>query len=122
MHAHICESINITLTRSLFDDTSESAWHFLNSGWHCKAAGEASASLGLEGERGTPGMRTGGPTHTRPGGRGPSSPGGLAHLLLEERGPAGGLLFKVCVVVSPTPPRHCPQPCLPLGCSCHKGL
>lgn len=51
-HAHSCESINITLTRSLFDDTSESAWHFLNSGWHCRAGCRSQLQPGAGGGEG----------------------------------------------------------------------
>lgn len=29
MYTRICESMNVTLTRSVFDDRSESAWHVL---------------------------------------------------------------------------------------------
>lgn len=54
-HTHICDSINITLTRSLFDDRSESAWHFLNNSWHCEAGSRSWLQPGATGERGLPG-------------------------------------------------------------------
>lgn len=46
LYPHICESINFTLTRSLFDDTSESAWHFLSSRWHEEAGSSRLGPVG----------------------------------------------------------------------------
>lgn len=53
-HTHICEPINITLTRSVFADRSESTWHFLNSGWHCEAGSRSWLWSGVGGGKGGP--------------------------------------------------------------------
>lgn len=87
MRTHICKAINITLTKSLFDDRSESSWHFLSSlalqGWQQKLL-----QPGAAGEKGAPWDEDSG----------------------SYRGPAGELPFESCGPSYIPLPRPCSSP------------
>lgn len=120
-HAHICESINIALTRNLFDDRSESAWHFLNSGWHSPAGSGSQLQSGAR-SRGSgelAGMRTRSHPHSAPRLGDPAAQAGwLSRFLEGEKGPGRGLPFQSRVVIlllRPPLPPALPAPGLPLS-------
>lgn len=124
MCTRICESMNITLTRSVFDDRPESAWHVLNSGWHCEADSSGSPQPGAGG-RGRGGSRgeDAGPIQPLLRGWGPSGPGGL--LLLASRGwersqqGVSGVSYTHPCHTAPTRPRLCAPVTALVTLSCH---
>lgn len=121
-HAHICESINIALTRNLFDDRSESAWHFLNSGWHSPAGSGSQLQSGAR-SRGSgelAGMRTRSHPHSAPRLGDPAAQAGwLSRFLEGEKGGPAGVFPSRHVWSSYFSAHHCPLRCLHLGCPCH---
>lgn len=118
-HAHICESINIALTRNLFDDRSESAWHFLNSGWHSPAGSGSQLQSGAR-SRGSgelAGMRPRSHPHSAPRLGDPAAQAGwLSRFLEGEKGGPAGVFPSRHVWSSYFSAHHCPLRCLHLGC------
>lgn len=110
-HAHICESINVALTRNLFDDRSESAWHFLNSGWHSPAGSGSQLQSGAR-SRGSgelAGMRTRSHPHSAPRLGDPAAQAGwLSRFLEGEKGARPGSSLPVTCGHLTSPPTTAP--------------